>query len=165
MLGSLNSLDNRELRAVLGKCCASPAWIERMLARRPFMETAEVAELAEEIWWSLGRDDWLAAFAAHPRIGDLNSLRAKFANTAAWASAEQASVAEASAKTLQELAGANRCYEERFGYLFIVCATGKSAQEMLDILKLRLANNEQDELRVAAAEQLKITLLRLEKLS
>src|SRR5262249_5689370 len=108
--------------------------------------------------------DWLEAFAAHPRIGAVESLRKKFATTAAWAAGEQAGVAGAPETVLQALADGNRRYEGRFGHIFIVCATGKNAARTLARLEQRLANAPGEELRVAAAEQAKITRLRLEKL-
>jgi 2-oxo-4-hydroxy-4-carboxy-5-ureidoimidazoline decarboxylase len=120
---------------------------------------------AEQAWWDLSRQDWLEAFAAHPKIGDLDALRAKFATTAAWAAGEQSGVAGAPEEVLCELAASNRLYEETFGYIFIVCATGKTAAEMLELLRQRLGNQPDAELAVAAAEQWKITRLRLEKLA
>ena len=161
----INSLSDPVAQQLLCQCCASPKWIERMLARRPFADDGMVAATATEVWWSLDRDQWFASFAAHPKIGDLASLRAKYANSARWASSEQAGAALASEATLRDLASYNQQYETRFGYIFIVCATGKSADEMLSLLKLRLKNDTVAELRIAAAEQIKITLLRLEKLA
>ena len=160
----INSLDE-SARDALQKCCAAPEWIEQMLARRPFATDEEITRAATDIWWSLTREQWIAAFAAHPKIGDPASLRAKYANTSQWANNEQAGVAAAAEQTLQELADYNQRYEQRFGYIFIVCATGKSAAEMLALLKGRIDNEADQELRIAAAEQLKITLLRLNKLS
>lgn len=161
----LNQLTESAAEQVLSKCCAAPAWIAQMLARRPFANDEAVAAAATEIWQSLDRDQWLAAFAAHPKIGDPASLRAKYANTSQWASTEQASVAAASEPTLIDLADYNQRYEQQFGYIFIVCATGKSAAEMLSLLKSRIGNDDATELSIAAAEQLKITLLRLQKLN
>lgn len=112
----------------------------------------------------LDRLDWLEALAAHPRIGDLHSLREKFASTADWASGEQAGVAGAGDDLIRALADGNRDYEAKFGYIFIVCATGKTAAEMLAILRERLLNGPGAELRIAAAEQAEIMRLRLEKL-
>ncbi|WP_254512580.1 2-oxo-4-hydroxy-4-carboxy-5-ureidoimidazoline decarboxylase [Anatilimnocola floriformis] len=160
---TLNSLDAAPARDALQKCCAAPQWAEQMLARRPFATDEEVTHAAVDIWWSLNRNEWLAAFAAHPKIGDPASLRAKYANTSHWASNEQAGVAAAAEQTLQELADYNQRYEQRFGYIFIVCATGKSAAEMLALLKGRIDNDAESEIKVAAGEQLKITLLRLQK--
>jgi OHCU decarboxylase len=161
----LNTLDEPATRQVLENCCAAPAWISAMLTRRPFANAEDVKQAATSIWNSLPREEWLAAFAAHPKIGDVNSLKKKYASTASWASNEQASVAQATDDTLQELARYNQEYEAKFGYIFIVCATGKTAAEMLAILKSRIGNTADEELRIAAAEQLKITLLRLAKLA
>ena len=135
-----------------------------MAAARPFASDEQLLAAAGEIWNRLAPEDCLEAFAAHPRIGDVGALQAKFAATRAWASAEQAGVAAASQDVLQRLLALNREYEWRFGYIFIVCATGKTANEMLAILESRLPNEPLAELRVAAAEQLKITQIRLRKL-
>ena len=112
----------------------------------------------------LGEPEWREAFAHHPRIGDMASLRARFASTAGWAADEQRGAAQATEETLAALARGNRVYEERFGCIFIVCATGKSAAEMLALLEARLGNDPEHEMRMAADEQMKITRLRLEKL-
>jgi 2-oxo-4-hydroxy-4-carboxy-5-ureidoimidazoline decarboxylase len=160
----LNRLAVGDAEAALTKCCASPAWVREILSRRPFADDAAVHFAAAEIWNSLDREQWLAAFAAHPKIGDVLSLKAKYANTAAWASGEQAGTLEATEETLKKLADGNRAYEAKFGHIFIVCATGKSATEMLALLEARLSNNAAEELAIAAAEQLKITQLRLGKL-
>jgi len=160
----LNTLDKSAARDALQKCCASPAWTDQMLVRRPFANDDSITKAAADIWWSLDRDEWLAAFAAHPQIGDPASLREKYANTSHWVNSEQAGVAAANEQTLQDLADYNRQYQQRFGYIFIVCATGKSAAEMLELLKGRIGNGADTELQIAAAEQLKITLLRLSKL-
>jgi allantoinase len=162
----LNQLDPDSTRAALAKCCASQRWIDRMTVERPFtMNNRLLLRDAAEFWWAMDREDWLEAFAAHPKIGDVEGLRAKFASTRTWASGEQSGVAGASEATLARLAESNREYESRFGYIFIVCATGKSADEMLAILESRLLNDPQAELRIAAAEQLKITQIRLQKLA
>lgn len=161
----LNAFYEAAARNALQTCCASPAWIEQMISRWPFANDEAVESAATEIWWSLDRDQWLTAFAAHPKIGDPASLRAKYANTLHWANNEQAGIAAAAEQTLQELAEYNQRYEQRFGYIFIVCATGKSATEMLALLKARIANDAEAELQIAAAEQLKITRLRLKKLA
>lgn len=119
---------------------------------------------AEEIWYECSEDDWKEAFAHHPEIGDVESLTKKFASTAQWASGEQSGVNAATTETITALAEGNRLYEEKFGYIFIVCATGKSAEEMLALLQHRLKNDPEKEIRIAAAEQNKITKLRLQKL-
>ncbi|MNT52311.1 OHCU decarboxylase [compost metagenome] len=120
--------------------------------------------MAEHIWRGLGPEDWKEAFEHHPRIGDLDSLKAKYANTRDWAAGEQSGAASAPEEVLQALAEGNQTYEAKFGHLFIVCATGKTAKEMLDLLQARLPNAPQVELGIAADEQRKITRLRLEKL-
>ncbi|HEY1375838.1 MAG TPA: 2-oxo-4-hydroxy-4-carboxy-5-ureidoimidazoline decarboxylase [Gemmataceae bacterium] len=163
-VAALNALPPDAARAALRRCCGSRRWADAMTARRPFVSADDVLRAAAAVEAGLDRADWLEAFAAHPRIGDLDSLRKKFAATADWAGAEQAGVAGADEEILQALAEGNRQYEERFGHIFIVCATGKTATEMLTLLVERLNNEPEAELRVAAAEQAKITRLRLEKL-
>ena len=163
-LQELNALQDTEARAAFLRCCGSTRWAERLAARRTFANIAELVAAAADCWRTLDHDDWLEAFRAHPKIGDLQALRAKFAATAAWAEAEQAGVAGAAEAILQALAEGNRRYEERFGYIFIVFATGKSAAEMLALLTDRLPHEPADELRVAAAEEEKIMHLRLHKL-
>lgn len=160
----INQLSDGDLRAALTKCCAATQWGVFMTAARPFASDEQVLGKADEIWNGLNREDWLEAFAAHPKIGDVESLRQKYGNTREWAGREQAGVAEASEATLWRLAELNREYETKFGYIFIVCATGKSAEEMLDILESRLHHDAATEIHCAAAEQLKITFLRLNKL-
>jgi len=161
----LNQLDRASAERALASCCASRNWVAKMLERRPFAATEAVFVAAAEVWASLGRDDFLEAFAGHPKIGDnLATLRKRFANTAGWSSEEQAGVTSASDAVLQDLQQSNIEYHERFGYIFIVCATGKSAEEMLALLHARLLHDPDHELVVAAAEQAKITRLRLEKL-
>lgn len=136
------------------------------MAARPFASEAELYATAERVWSGLARDDYLEAFAHHPRIGeDPVALRARFPHTASWAQGEQAGVARADDATLNALAANNRRYFERFGYIFIVCASGKSAAEMADLLAARLNNAPDVELAIAAREQARITRLRLEKLS
>jgi len=135
-----------------------------MLPFIPADDLVELLEDAESQWWLCNEEDWKEAFTHHPKIGDLDSLKKKFANTAVWASGEQSGVNTATDVILNALAEGNRLYEEKFGYIFIVCASGKSAEEMLGMLNERLKNNPEDEIRIAADEQNKITLLRLEKL-
>lgn len=135
-----------------------------MIERRPFKDAGHLFALAEETWNSLGSQDWKEAFSHHPKIGDVHALREKFASTAAWASGEQSGVKSASDETLRRLAEGNAEYERKFGYIFIVCATGKSAEEMLEMLESRLTHPAERELNIATAEQAKITRIRLEKL-
>ncbi len=148
----------------LAKCCGSSAWVNNMLPFFPADDMVEILEDAEEQWWKCSEVDWKEAFAHHPKIGDVESLKKKFAATALWASGEQSGVNTASQQTIEALAEGNRDYEKKFGYIFIVCATGKSADEMLEILQSRLPNSPEDEIQIAADEQNKITKLRIEKL-
>src|SRR5262245_37823029 len=127
-----------------------------MASSRPFDGPEAMAQSSDRIWGSLERRDWLEAFAAHPKIGERPA--------SAWASAEQSGASSAPQDVIERLAAGNRAYEARFGYIFIVCATGKSAGEMLTILEQRLTNDPDEELHIAAEEQRKITRLRLAKL-
>lgn len=152
-----------EARDLLRSCCGASAWIERMVARRPFGSHDALMAAAREEWFGLQRSDWLEAFGHHPKIGDRDSLRQRFARTAHLSEREQAGVDGASQDVLEALAAGNREYERRFGYIFIVCASGKSADGMLQLLRDRLPNSPEVEIIIAAAEQAKITELRLEK--
>jgi OHCU decarboxylase len=146
------------------KCCGSTKWAQRLVAERPFTSLPQLVEKAEQIWWSLEPRDWLEAFHSHPKIGEKKAAAATSDQSKRWSEAEQTGVSSAGLETLEALSDLNREYEERFGYIFIVCATGKSSEEMLAILRERLGNNPDEELRNAAAEQAKITQLRLKKL-
>jgi allantoinase len=163
-LDRLNTLHPDQARAELLRCCGSRRWAERLANLRPFASEEALFKTADEVWRGLDRADRLEAFAAHPRIGDLDHLRARFASTASWAGGEQAGVAGASDRVLQELAEGNRDYEARFGYIFIVCASGKTADEVLGLLRGRLGNDPDSELAIASDEQAKITRIRLRKL-
>jgi 2-oxo-4-hydroxy-4-carboxy-5-ureidoimidazoline decarboxylase len=165
----LNEATPDEARSMLLRCCGSTRWAEAMLARRPFESPAELHAAAVEVWERLTPNDWFEAFRHHPRIGDAGGdtpeARRDVAQTASeWARQEQSAVRLADAGTLRDLREANASYEKRFGFLFLVCATGKSAEEMLRLLRARLANEPEAEIRVASREQAKITRLRLEKL-
>ncbi len=163
-LDQLNKLPTDEAVDALSRCCAATRWANEVAEHRPYASNAELFEAADDIWWKLDGDDWLEAFDGHPKIGDIDSLRKKYASSRSWSEGEQSGVEAASDDVLHRLAEANDEYEEKFGYIFIVCATGKSAAEMLDILEERLPNSPDDELPIAAAEQAKITRIRLEKL-
>jgi 2-oxo-4-hydroxy-4-carboxy-5-ureidoimidazoline decarboxylase len=163
-LAALNSLPLPKLKEALRQCCGATAWVERMSECFPVKDTATLFNAASSIWRSCMEDDWKEAFSHHPQIGDLALLKQKFAATAQWAAGEQAAVQQASESILEELAAGNRQYLEKFGYIFIVCATGKSAGEMLHLLKERLPHTPEEEIGVAMAEQEKITKIRLEKL-
>ena len=164
-LHELNRLPQPALAEVLRTCCGSSVWVAHMAAAFPVADAATLMDSAKTKWNSLHEADWREAFTHHPKIGgDVAALREKFASTSTWAEGEQASVKQASQATLEALAAGNDEYERKFGYIFIVCATGKSADEMLDFLRARLDNKPEDELLIAAGEQDKITRLRLEKL-
>ncbi|MGH2566892.1 MAG: 2-oxo-4-hydroxy-4-carboxy-5-ureidoimidazoline decarboxylase [Bacteroidota bacterium] len=163
-LGELNSLPQEKVFPELLKCCGAKTLVAPLIERRPFQTVDELFQAADTLWQGLSPEDWMEAFAHHPKIGDLDSLRDRFATTATWAQGEQAGVATATENVLTELADGNRRYEEKFGYIFIVCATGKRAEEMLSLLRERLKNNPDEELLIAAEEQRKITRIRLEKL-
>jgi 2-oxo-4-hydroxy-4-carboxy-5-ureidoimidazoline decarboxylase len=163
-INELNSVSREELRKLLFTCCGSTGWVEAMLNRRPFSSEKDVFQAAETCWQNCGEADFLEAFTHHPKIGDLESLSRKFASTAHFAGGEQGSVAVAPIEILQGLANGNADYEQKFGFIFIVCATGKSAAEMLELLMERLPNRREEEVCIAAGEQAKITRIRLEKL-
>ena len=149
---------------LLTKCCGSANWVSKMLAAPIAEDLVNLEDLAEVKWYECTEDDWREAFLHHPKIGNMQSLKEKYSDTKEWASNEQSGVGNANGQTLQELANANEVYERKFGFIFIVCATGKSASQMLDILNSRLHNDIETEIKIAAEEQLKITQLRLEKL-
>ena len=153
-----------EARALLASCCASTRWVDRMLSRRPFGSMDAMLTAAREDWRALSPADWLEAFAGHPRIGDREALRQRFGDARDRPAQEQAGVAGASDDVLSALAEGNAAYEKKFGFIFIVCATGLKADEMLSMLRTRMPNDPERELVVAAGEQAKITALRLANL-
>ncbi|MEI9942537.1 MAG: 2-oxo-4-hydroxy-4-carboxy-5-ureidoimidazoline decarboxylase [Pseudomonadota bacterium] len=164
-LPSLNALSRDAASEALTRCCGATRWVQAMLARLPFPSHTALFAAAVEVWAQLGPDDYREAFGHHPEIGsNLEELRQKFSKTAAWSQAEQSSALNASDATLHALRDGNQAYRERFGFPFIVCASGKSAEEMLTLLRTRLKHEPDLELGIAAAEQAKITHLRLEKL-
>lgn len=163
-LHEFNILPKEQLIEELSRCCGSSTWVKKMLPFIPADDMIELLEDAEELWWQCNEDDWKEAFSHHPKIGDAESLATKFASTAQWAWGEQSRVNMASAEIIKALAESNSLYEEKFGYIFIVCATGKTAEEMLEILQERLKNDPEEEIKIAADEQNKITKLRIEKL-
>ena len=160
----LNSLTRDEAVGRLLACCGSNLWAQRMADRRPFEDARQLFEAADLVWWRLKREDWLEAFRSHPPIGGGEPVRETGDLARAWSEEEQASTHEAEPETLAEIARLNRDYESRFGYIYIVCATGKSAQTMLENLRRRFSNDADTELYVAAEEQRRITRLRLLKL-
>ena len=161
---AINALPIDALTESLTRCCGAHNWVDAMVALRPFLDKNDLKNKATQTWLNMKKTDILEAFQHHPRIGDIQTLRAKFANTQEWAGNEQSGTNRADEGTLRALKIQNDAYFTKFGYIFIVCATGKSAQEMLDILESRLPNAPEKELKIAANEQLKITHIRLEKL-
>ncbi len=175
-LEDLNALGAEAAERKLLRCCGSLQWATMMVAARPFESAEAMTATGDAIWARLDPADWIEAFAAHPRIGERGAGttdragemgragEARRADRENWSQQEQAGIAAAAEDVRTRLAAANREYHARFGYIFIVCATGKTAEEMLEILERRLKNAPESELRVAAEEQRKITRLRLAKL-
>jgi OHCU decarboxylase len=170
-LAELNVLPRYRAEEELLKCCGSAAWARRMARRRPFASSDRLLQAASEIWWRLDPADWMEAFRAHPQIGERQSISSSSAPGAhtsaqaqAWSAQEQSGMSRAGVGVTMNLEEANREYLGKFGYIFIVCATGKTADEMLPILRSRLPNTPEQEIRAAAEEQNKIMRLRLERL-
>ena len=164
-LAWLNQAPQAEAAAALFRCCGCAGWARAVAAARPFASDAALVEVAEREWARASREDVLEAFSHHPRIGDREALKARFPGTHAWSAGEQsAAAASADESALDALAEANRAYEQKFHHIFIVCATGKAASEILSLVRERLSNDPDAELRIAAGEQMKITKLRLAKL-
>lgn len=158
-LRDFNNLDRDTAAKELFSCCGSQNWVSLLMQKFPFGSQEALIENAREIWYNgCDQNDWLESFRHHPEIGDKKSLAEKFAGK------EQASVASASEEIIEALGKANKDYEKKFGFIFIVCATGKLPEEMLRLLKDRLKNTTDDELTIAMGEQYKITLIRLKKL-
>jgi 2-oxo-4-hydroxy-4-carboxy-5-ureidoimidazoline decarboxylase len=163
-LAWLNDLPAAEAETVFRACCSSSEWARRLAEARPFVMLDDLYESAERIWFSLSSVDHLEAFASHPKIGARKAAPKQQARAAEWSSGEQSGVEMASDAVRNELAEANRLYQDKFGFIFIVCASGKSAEEMLAICRARLGNSAETEMRLAAEEQRKITEIRLNKL-
>lgn len=159
----LNS-DSKRAKKELMKCCGSDKWAEKVLEGLPFTSVDSLMTLSDKAWKECSTDDFLEAFSHHPRIGEKNISSEKLAETSAWAAGEQAGVDDTDRALNDELLQLNKDYEEKFGFIFIVCATGKSGKEMLRLLKNRIINDRQSEIEIAAAEQNKITNIRLRKL-
>ena len=174
-LSEFNELSKDNIKAALIKCCGSTAWVKRMTEKQPFKSENELFNIAERNWYECSEEDWLEAFSHHPKLGDLGSIEkprqesgsasgGKFANTSEWAGEEQAGAKSATPEIIEELTMANIAYEKKFGFIYILCATGKTAKVMLSIMRIRLNNDRETELKMAMVEQNKITKLRLEKL-
>jgi OHCU decarboxylase len=162
-LERLNALPRTAALEEFLECCGSQVWAETMVDARPFADRKALLETADNLWVGLQAEDWLEAFGAHPRIGE-RALADAREREARWSEQEQAGARDADSDTLAELAEMNRTYEARFGHIFLISATGRSAEEMLTALRARLDNDAATELGMAAEEQRKITRLRLEKL-
>jgi len=163
-LQNLNSLPASAAEQAFLKCCGSRNWAQRMVDTRAHRSASDLVETANRVWWSLEPEDWLEAFRSHPKIGEKKAAAATAVEAQKWSADEQSGIKDSAQQTLAELARLNREYEQKFGYIFIVCASGKSSEEMLAILHERLKNDPEDELRIAAGEQAKITELRLKRL-
>ena len=163
-LKEFNNLLKEEKESLLAQFCGSPQWQHEMLSSFPFRAENDLIKRAQVVWYDqCNAADWGDAFRHHPKIGDKKSLTERFASTKHLAGGEQGGVNNASVEIIHELAKANEEYEMKFGFIFIVCATGKSAEEMLRLLKDRLSNNWREETAIAMGEQAKITFLRLKK--
>lgn len=159
-----NELSSVRAAQALLDCCGSKKWVHRVLAERPFKTVGHLSEVAEKAWASLDRADWLEAFFHHPPIGGTRAKAKQSPKATRWSKGEQSSVNKASSETRAALASANRAYREKFGFVFLICAAGKSGEEVLEELQRRLSSDPEGEIRIAAEEQRKITRLRLQKL-
>ncbi|MGA8742015.1 MAG: 2-oxo-4-hydroxy-4-carboxy-5-ureidoimidazoline decarboxylase [Terracidiphilus sp.] len=162
VLDEWNQADESAAAEAMLTCCGAQRWATQMVALRPIANVAALSEMADSIWATMSESDWLKAFACHPRIGERKPASASERSTV-WSQQEQAGASSGSNDVLRKLAEGNALYEHRFGFTFIVCATGKSSDEMLAILELRLANDRMAELKEAAEQQRQIMQLRLGK--
>lgn len=163
-VAELDTMSSDRASQLLGDCCGSTRWVAAMVARRPFGSVERLLSASDAVWRSLGPDDWKEAFSHHPRIGEHRSPARQSERGASWAAGEQSGMGSAADATRDALVRANREYEQRFGHIYIVCASGRTGEEMLADATARLRNDPDTELHVAAEEQRKITRLRLEKL-
>ena len=163
VLARWNRLSVEEAVQEILPCCGSTSWARALVARRPIDDETSLMAASDEAWWSLQASDWMEAFSKHPRIGERKAPIAASVQSAAWSAQEQRNLAGAGESVQIALGEGNREYERRFDRVFIVCATGKSAAEILEILRRRLRNDDACELRMAAEEQRKITNIRLTK--
>ena len=159
-----NLLTDDEATEELLQCCGSKRWASATATGRPYETLELLLASSDDIWWQLDRDDWLEAFRSHPKIGEQKAADKVSAQAQQWSGAEQSGVSNAAPETTSSLAELNRAYEQKFGYIFIISAEGKTAGEIVTALRERLEHDEETELPIAAAEQAKITELRLKKL-
>ena len=160
----INNLSFDRLRETLSRCCTSSTWLEAMVRASPFRDAQHLHHCADNSWLGLEEADYLEAFAGHPKIGDVSSLREKYAATRTLAANEQSGVDTADDTILSALAEENTAYEKKFGFIFIICATGKSAAQMLSILRTRLVLDRDTEIKNAIEQQRQIFQLRLEQI-
>jgi OHCU decarboxylase len=161
-LAEFNALPATQAESALTNCCGSARWASLVAAQRPYADLDALHKATDSIWWKLERADWLEAFSNHPQIGERPTSGTDSARQ--WAEGEQSRARTATDDVKARLARANRAYFEKFGYIYIVCATGKSAEAMLAILNQRLQNDDANEISIAAEQQRLITRIRLEKL-
>lgn len=163
-IGRFNSLSRSRAQQALLDCCGAKRWAEEMSAHMPFASVTQLFKTADKLWTGLKPEDWLEAFRHHPPIGDKRAKARQSANARSWSAGEQSVAQKSPHETLEALAAENRKYEAKFGHIFLICAAGKSSEEILRNLQQRLCNDPEAELCIAAEEQRKITRLRLEKL-
>ena len=163
VLARWNHLSREEAAQEILPCCGSVSWARGMVSKRPIEDEQSLVSGSDEVWNGLTARDWMEAFSKHPRIGEQKAPQSAGALSAAWSAQEQSSIVTAEQEVHLALAEGNLAYERHFGRVFIVCATGKSATEMLEILRRRLENDDQTELCESAEEQRKITNIRLRK--
>jgi len=160
----LNALPTEQAAKELLQCCGSKRWAAEMVTRRPYASLETLLASANDIWWSLQPTDWLEAFRSHPKIGEKKAAESVSEQSRRWSGQEQSGVIDVARETVESLTTLNQAYEQKFSFIFIICATGKSSEAMLSALRERLENDPATELPIAAAEQNKITELRLKKL-
>jgi 2-oxo-4-hydroxy-4-carboxy-5-ureidoimidazoline decarboxylase len=163
VLAHWNELPQEEAAREILPCCGSEAWAAGMASKRPIQDELSLMETSDAVWQALGESDWLEAFRSHPRIGEYRAEVNSVGQSATWSEQEQQKAASADEAMKLALKWGNREYEQKFGRIFIVCATGKTAGEILEILRRRLHNDEATELQQAAEEQRKIMHIRLKK--
>jgi 2-oxo-4-hydroxy-4-carboxy-5-ureidoimidazoline decarboxylase len=162
VLAAWNASDKASALAQMLACCGARRWAQALVAMRPIQDEEKMLAAADRLWATMEEPDWMEAFACHARIGERRSANAN-TQSVAWSAEEQSGAAQAAKRVRDDLASGNAKYEERFGFTYIVCATGKSAEEMLAILTRRLKSDRDLELREAAEQQRQITQIRLRK--
>lgn len=161
----INLLKREDALELFLKCCTAVKWAKKMVESRPFSNFEQLMIVSDQHFSTLKKNDWLEAFDGHPKIGDVASLKEKYKATKILAGGEQSGMNEADNAVIEEMAGLNQIYQDKNGFIFIVCASGKSAEEMLEIIKSRIDNPTNVEFAIASAEQIKITRIRLEKIA